>query len=128
MSMSALRPYRLVHYPIVGECLLKVVHLSWHWEWRYGIDPVLECRRAAETNETLEHRAEAIVESINAEIDTDIAAVSRRSHLLGPADRLTPADRDRIRRDLLTVQVGLAMLSALAAKAVLERLREKGAI
>jgi hypothetical protein len=128
MSSSALRAYRLVHYPAVGQCLTKVVHLSWHWDWRYGLDPALECRRAAETNETLEHRAEAIVESINAEIETRITAVDRRPHLLGAADHLGPTDRDRIRRDLLTVQVGIAMLSALAAKAVLDGFRSRGAI
>jgi hypothetical protein len=128
MSSPALRPYRLVHYPAVGHCLTKVVHLSWHWDWRYGIDPALECRRAIEGHETLEHRAEAIVESINAEIGTGTVALGRRPRLLEASDRLTPADRDQIRRDLLTVQVGAAMLSALAAKAMLDGFRSKGAI
>ncbi|HEU4700801.1 MAG TPA: hypothetical protein VFS40_16580 [Gemmatimonadales bacterium] len=124
--MSTLRPYRLVHYPVAGECLLKVVHLSWHWDWRYGLDPALECRRAAEANQTLEARAAAIVDSINAEVETATTAINRRPHLLAPTDRLGPADRDRIRRDLLTVQVGLAMLGALAAKVALERYRGNG--
>lgn len=118
------RSYRVVHYPTTSHCLMKVVQLGWHWEWRYGKDPVLECRRATEDNETLERRANAIVAEINGEIESGTFGVNRRPHLLGQADLLTPADRDLIRRDLLTVQVAIAMLSALAAKAVLEEYRQ----
>jgi hypothetical protein len=118
------RSYRLVHYATTAHVLTRTVQLGWHWDWRYGVDPMVECRRAQEGGETLEQRAVAIVAAINEEIERGLPEAGRRPHLLGQEDMLCANDRDLIRRDLLTVQVAVAMLSALAAKAVLEEYRQ----
>ena len=126
MPPSTPRTYRIVHYPAVGHVLTKDVQLAWDWDWRYGKDPVLECRAASEAQQSLDQRSAALIDDINAEIATGRAASGRRPGLLGAEDRLGNEDRELVRRDLLTVQVGIAMLSALAAKAVLDAYRQRG--
>ena len=46
MSASPGRDYRVFHYAADGQVYTKDVRLLWSWDWRYGRDPVWECRVA----------------------------------------------------------------------------------
>ena len=127
MAQSSGHPYRVIYYPARNRCLTREVSLTWHWNWRYGRDPVYECWRARELNVSLIDRANAIAAEINAEIGAGAQQPGRRFRLVAEADAISSTDRMAIWKDLLTVQLTIASLSALAVKTELDRYGPAGA-
>jgi len=127
MNPPAGRAYRVVYYPARNRALTRTVQLTWNWNWRYGRDPVYECWQAREKNVSLIDRANAIAAEIDAEIAASLKPSMRRFKLLAESDAIGPKDRMAIWKDLLTVQLSIASLSALAVKAELDRYGPAGA-
>ncbi len=127
MAQQSGHPYRVIYYPARNRCLTKTVSLAWHWSWRYGRDPVFECWKARELNVSLIDRANAIAAEINAEIESGRQEANRRFRLVAEADAISSADRMAIWKDLLTVQLTIASLSAMAVKTELDRYGPAGA-
>lgn len=127
MAPMSSHEYRVVYYPARHECLTKTVTLGWSWDWRYGRDPVYECWKAREENVSLIDRANALAAEINAEITSGEAGKGRRYAWLAEEDLIASADRMAIWKDLLTVQLTIASLSALAVKTELDRYGQAGA-
>lgn len=126
MSSSG-HSYRVVYYPARNRCLTKQVTLAWHWSWRYGRDPLYECWKAREQNISLIDRANAIASEINAEIAAGAQQPGRRYRLVAEADAIGGPDRMAIWKDLLTVQLTIASLSAMAVKTELDKYGPAGA-
>ncbi len=120
-------PYRVVYYPARNRCFTRSVQLTWSWNWRYGRDPVFECWKAREQSVSLIDRANAIAAEINAEIEAGVQPANRRFRLLVEVDAVGGTDRMAIWKDLLTVQLTIASLSALAVKAELDKYGPAGA-
>ena len=127
MEQAAGQQYRVVYYPARHTCLMKTVTLGWSWDWRYGRDPVYECWKARDENVSLIDRANAVAAEINAEIESGEPGNGRRYAWLDEEDRIASADRMAIWKDLLTVQLTIASLSAQAVKTELDRYGQAGA-
>ena len=125
MASRAVHNYRITHYGADGHVYLKDVRLLWSWNWRYGRDPVVVCRHAAERAESLMERARRITAEMNAAIATGCARPSDRLPLLRRSDAIDPAGRHAIWQDLITVQITMATLSALAVKASIEAMQKR---
>ena len=125
MASRAVHNYRITHYGADGHVYLKDVRLLWSWDWRYGRDPVFECRTAAEKSESLMDRARRIAAEMNAAIVTGCARPNDRRTLLRRSDAVDPAARHAIWQDLITVQITMATLSALAVKASIEAMQKR---
>ena len=125
MAHRAANNYRITHYGADGHVYLKDVRLLWSWNWRYGRDPVVECRIAAERAESLMERARRMAAEMNAAIATGCTRPNDRRALLRQSDAVDPAARHAIWQDLITVQITMATLSALAVKASIEAMEKK---
>jgi len=125
VSSSPGRDYRVIHYAADGRVYLKDVRLLWSWDWRYGRDPVWECRVATAKNESLMDHARRVAAEVNAAIATGCARPSDRRSLLRRSDAVDPAARHAIWQDLITVQITMATLAALAVKASIEAMQKK---
>jgi hypothetical protein len=125
VASRAVHNYRITHYGADGHVYLKAVRLLWSWDWRYGRDPVFECRTAAEKSESLMDRARRIAAEMNAAIATGCARPNDRRTLLRRSDAVDPAARHAIWQDLITVQITMATLSALAVKASIEAMQKR---
>jgi hypothetical protein len=125
VSSSPERKYRVFHYGADGHVYTKDVRLLWSWDWRYGRDPVWECRVATAKNESLMDQARRIAAEINAAIATGCARPGDRRMLLRRSDAVDPAARHAVWQDLITVQITMATLAALAVKASIEAMQKK---
>jgi hypothetical protein len=125
VANRAVHNYRITHYGADGHVYLKDVRLLWSWDWRYGRDPVVECRTAADKSESLMDRARRMAAEMNAAIATGCARPNDRRTLLRRSDAVDPAARHAIWQDLITVQITMATLSALAVKASIEAMQKK---
>lgn len=127
MPHAAGQQYRVVYYPARNRCLTKTVTLGWSWDWKYGRDPVYECWKAREQNVSLIDRANALSAEINAEVEAGQPGEGRRFGWLDDEDKISSTERMAIWKDLLTVQLTIASLSALAVKTELDRYGQAGA-
>lgn len=125
MALAPGRDYRIVYYASSRQVLSRTIRLLWAWDWRYGLDPVWECRQAGEARQNLMDRARQLADQVNAEIASGTAPQGRRWTALGQDDLVDAAARHAIWQDLINVQLSIAMLSALAVKASIEALGKR---
>ncbi len=125
MSAPSGREYRVIHYAAGHRVLLRVVRLAWSWDWRYGRDPLFECREALARKQNLADRAKQVAQEINFDIAFQQETRGRRVRVLGSEDAVNEAAQHAIWKDLINVQLTMAMLSALAVKQSLEELGRK---